>query len=60
MFDLAGYVRDTAERAEVGNVVDVARDTYVEEELFYSYRRATHRGESDYGRGISPISLERD
>jgi polyphenol oxidase len=60
MFDLAGYVRDSAGRAGVGDVADVARDTYAEEELFYSYRRATHRGESDYGRGISLISLERD
>ena len=60
MFDLAGYVRDTAERAGIGDVVDVARDTYVEEQLFYSYRRATHRGEADYGRGISLISLEQD
>ena len=33
-------------------------ETYAEEELFYSYRRTTHRGEADYGRQISAIVLE--
>ena len=31
--------------------------TYADPERFYSYRRATHRGESDYGRLISAIAL---
>ena len=31
--------------------------TYAEPERFYSYRRATHRGEPDYGRLISAIVL---
>ena len=34
------------------------RCTYAEEELFYSYRRTTHRKEADYGRQISAIVLE--
>ena len=33
--------------------------TYGEEDLFYSYRRATHRSEADYGRHVSAIVLER-
>ncbi len=30
--------------------------TYREEERFFSYRRSTHRGESDYGRQLSAIA----
>jgi len=32
-------------------------DTYGDEDRFYSFRRATHRGEPDYGRQISLIGL---
>jgi copper oxidase (laccase) domain-containing protein len=34
-------------------------DTYVDADRFYSYRRATHRGEADYGRQVSLIGLPR-
>ena len=34
-------------------------DTYAREDDFYSYRRATHRGEPNYGRQISLIGIER-
>ena len=37
---------------------DLGRCTYADEERFYSYRRATHRGEPDYGRLLSAIALE--
>jgi hypothetical protein len=33
-------------------------DTYAQEDRFYSFRRATHRGEPDYGRQISLIALD--
>jgi hypothetical protein len=32
-------------------------DTYFNEEDFFSYRRATHRVEDDYGRQISVICI---
>jgi copper oxidase (laccase) domain-containing protein len=32
-------------------------DTYGDAESFYSFRRATHRGEPGYGRQISLIGL---
>lgn len=56
MFDLNAY---TVERLEQAGVTAVALGhcTYAEEELFYSYRRTTHRGEPDYGRQISAILL---
>ncbi|MHA1157790.1 MAG: laccase domain-containing protein, partial [Alphaproteobacteria bacterium] len=31
--------------------------TYADAERFYSYRRATHRSEPDYGRMLAGIAL---
>ncbi|MEN7537481.1 peptidoglycan editing factor PgeF [Aurantiacibacter flavus] len=55
-FDLPAYVRGRLESAGVGRIEDLARDTYVEESLFHSFRRATHRGEPTYGRQFSLIA----
>jgi len=56
-FDLNRYTVDRLSAAGVkAGFLD--RCTYAEEENFYSYRRATHRGEPDYGRQISAIVLE--
>lgn len=57
MFDLGGYVTARLHAAGVGTVEDLGLDTYADEARFYSYRRATHRGEPDYGRLIAAISL---
>ena len=59
MFDLNVYTVDRLKRAGV-QASQVGRCTYAEEDLFYSYRRATHRKEADYGRLISAIALEKD
>lgn len=56
-FDLAGYIAARLRRAGVVRIGDVGRCTYAEAALFFSYRRTTHRGESDYGRHISAIAL---
>ena len=32
-------------------------DTYPDADRFFSFRRATHRGEPDYGRQISLIGI---
>jgi copper oxidase (laccase) domain-containing protein len=56
-FDLPRYVRHRLLLARIGEVETLELDTYAEEERFYSYRRATHRGEADYGRQISLIGL---
>jgi YfiH family protein len=55
-FDLAGYVVDRLKRAGVAAEA-LGLDTYGEPDRFYSYRRATHRGEADYGRQLSAIAL---
>jgi len=56
-FDLAGYIAARLERAGVGRIEDLGRCTYADAALFFSYRRATHRAESDYGRHVSAIVL---
>ena len=55
-FDLPAYVRRRLELAGIGRIDDLARDTYAEEQLFHSFRRATHRGEPTYGRQFSLIA----
>jgi len=56
-FDLEGYVVARLAAAGVTRVEAMGLDTYADEERFFSYRRATHRGESDYGRQISLIGV---
>jgi copper oxidase (laccase) domain-containing protein len=57
MFDLNRYTLDRLRKAGV-SAEGLDRCTYAEEDLFYSYRRTTHRREADYGRQISAIVLE--
>ncbi|MEM1273159.1 MAG: peptidoglycan editing factor PgeF [Pseudomonadota bacterium] len=56
-FDLPGFGVHRLRQAGVGHVVWTRHCTYADPELFYSYRRATHAGEADYGRLISAIRL---
>ena len=56
-FDLAGYVAHRLRAAGVGAVAVLGLDTYAEAGRFYSFRRATHRGEPAYGRQIALIGL---
>lgn len=55
-FDLEGYVAHRLAAAGVRRIELLGRDTYAEESRFFSYRRATHRGEGDAGRQISIIA----
>jgi YfiH family protein len=57
MFDLAGFIRMRLEHAGVLVIDDIGVDTY-SDERFFSYRRATHRREPDYGRHVHAIALE--
>ncbi len=56
-FDLAGFVADRLQETGITRVEALGLDTYENECRFYSYRRATHRGEPDYGRQFSLIGL---
>ena len=57
MFDLPAYLSDRLRAEGVGQVVDLSLCTFSDEDRFFSYRRATHRNEKDYGRLISAIAL---
>ena len=57
LFDLEGYVVSRLAAAGLGRIEALGEDTYSQEDRFFSYRRATHRGEPDYGRQISLIAL---
>ena len=56
-FDLEAYVVARLAAAGAHSIEALGLDTYGDEERFYSFRRATHRGEPDYGRQISIIGL---
>ncbi|MCB1500686.1 MAG: peptidoglycan editing factor PgeF [Bauldia sp.] len=55
--DLPGFIGARLSAAGVLSA-DVGLCTYADEERFFSYRRATHRGEADYGRMLSAIVLD--
>lgn len=57
MFDLPAYLTDRMRVFGVGQVHDLALCTYADKQRFFSYRRATHAHEKDYGRLISAIAL---
>ncbi|VXC82209.1 peptidoglycan editing factor PgeF [Sphingomonas sp. AX6] len=56
-FDLEAYVAHRLAAAGIGRIETLGQDTYSQPGRFYSYRRATHRSEPDYGRQISLIAL---
>lgn len=56
-FDLEGYVAERLGAARIGNIERFSTCTYALEFDFFSFRRATHRDEKDYGRQISAIVL---
>lgn len=58
MFDLAGYNALQLSKAGVKKALIKDLDTYFNEEDFFSYRRATHRKEADYGRQISVVMIK--
>jgi YfiH family protein len=57
MFDLAGYVEHRLCAAGLTSIEQCRRDTYALEDEYFSFRRATHRKEPDYGRQISTIMI---
>jgi len=56
-FGLQAYLIHRLLVAGIEQVEALQLDTYAEPDRFYSYRRATHRGEADYGRQVSLIGL---
>ncbi|MBB2971227.1 peptidoglycan editing factor PgeF [Mesorhizobium sp. RMAD-H1] len=56
MFDLWSFIIDRLKASGVKTDA-LGQCTYADEAQFFSYRRATHRGEADYGRQISAIAI---
>ncbi|KNG94958.1 peptidoglycan editing factor PgeF [Pseudaestuariivita atlantica] len=57
MFDLPGYGLGRLRALGIGHAEWTRHCTYADPDRFFSYRRATHRNEADYGRLISAIRL---
>jgi hypothetical protein len=57
-FDVPGIVLARLAAAGVTRAAWTGHDTLADEAQFFSNRRATHRGERDYGRLLSAITLE--
>lgn len=56
-FDIAAYVAARLANAGIERIAMLDEDTYSQPDRFFSYRRACHLGEADYGRQISMIAL---
>ena len=56
-FDLPGFILARLADEAIGEASALHLCTYGDAERFYSYRRATHHKEADYGRLISAIAL---
>lgn len=56
-FDLPAYVADRLAVVGVGRIERLGIDSYADEARCFSFRRATHRGEPDYGRNLAAIAL---
>jgi len=57
LFDLPSFGLHRLRRAGVGHAEWTRHCTYSDAGRFYSYRRATHAGEADYGRLLAAIRL---
>jgi hypothetical protein len=57
-FDLPAYVAHRLRQGGVQSPEILGACTYTREAEFFSYRRATHRKEPDYGRQLSAIMLQ--
>ncbi|MBX2834620.1 MAG: peptidoglycan editing factor PgeF [Micavibrio sp.] len=57
LFDLGGFCALRLDACGIAEHYNVGIDTYINEADYFSYRRATHHQEPDYGRQISVISI---
>ena len=55
-FDLEGYAAARLSAAGLADIGRLSACTYAREADFFSYRRTTHRRETDYGRQVSAIA----
>jgi len=56
-FDLRGFINNEISSLGVKNIENIEKDTFSENDSFYSYRRSCLKKEKDYGRCISVILM---
>ena len=56
-FGLEPYIVHRLVAAGIDEIEALGLDTYAEPDRFFSFRRATHLGEADYGRHLSAIAI---
>jgi len=56
-FNLPAFIDHRLVKANIKQFVSLDQCTYDDEKNFFSFRRTTHKGETDYGRLISAIML---
>ena len=56
-FNLRGIINFQLNNLGLKNIYNINKDTYLNESLFFSHRRSTHKGEKSSGRLINLISL---
>lgn len=56
-FDLESFIVASLAAAGITRIEALGQDTYAQPERFFSFRRATHAQEPDYGRQLSVIGL---
>ena len=57
IFDLRNFINNEISNLNIKNIENIEKDTFSEEEFFYSYRRSFRNKEQDYGRCISVILM---
>ena len=57
IFDLRGLINNKISDLNIKNIENIEIDTFVEQEIFYSYRRSRLNNEKDYGRCVSVILM---
>lgn len=57
LFDLPGFVMHQLQQQKIGNITPSQYDTYNHPDMFFSFRRKTHKNESNFGCSLSAIIL---
>lgn len=58
LFDLNNYVKEKLEQEKIDNIFDINKDTYSDEENYFSFRRHTHNPLSVMGNFASVIMIK--
>lgn len=58
LFDLTGYVKEKLNLEGIDNIFDINKDTYIDEDNYFSFRRHTHNPQSKMGNFASVIMIK--